>query len=101
MTILVFKYHSLYSFVVFHVCSSCVSIGVFESRESVNSSGSSLAHHGSGTSNPKRWDQEGIMEDSADPGSSEFGCCLWRFKHFSSLCVQKHFCRGYSLFRDK
>ena len=26
----------------FHVCSSCVSIGVFESGKSVNSSGSSL-----------------------------------------------------------
>ena len=37
-----FKYHSLYPFVVFRVCSSCVSIGVFESGESVNSSGSSL-----------------------------------------------------------
>ena len=31
------------------------------------------------------------MEDDVDPGLSELGCCLWRFKHFSSLCVQKHF----------
>ena len=41
-TILVSNTISLYQFVVFHVCSSCVSIGVFESGESVNSSGSSL-----------------------------------------------------------
>jgi len=35
---------------------------------------------------------ERFMEDSVNIGFSELRCCLWRFKHFSFICVQKYFC---------